>query len=110
MTHYPDFLFLDAPVHEIYNSKGMNKNYDVIIVGGGPAGIFAALELSRNNLSSLLIEKGKDLDLRRCPMREAGRQCVSCSPCSVTCGLGGAGACVLAAMTRSWPSGTVCFC
>lgn len=70
----------------------MNKNYDVIIVGGGPAGIFAALEMAEQNLKILLIEKGRDIELRRCPMREAGRQCASCNPCSVTCGLGGAGA------------------
>ena len=55
----------------------MAKKYDVIIVGGGPAGIFAALELSQaSNLNILLIEKGKDIDKRS----------------NLVCGLGGAGA------------------
>jgi len=55
----------------------MAKKYDVIIVGGGPAGIFTALELSQaSNLNILLIEKGKDIDKRS----------------SLVCGLGGAGA------------------
>ena len=55
----------------------MAKKYDVIIVGGGPAGIFAALELSQAaDLSILLIEKGEDIDKRT----------------NLVCGLGGAGA------------------
>lgn len=71
----------------------MAKKYDVIIVGGGPAGIFAALELSQSpDIDVLLIEKGKDIDERRCPVRDGSGNCPPCSPCNMVCGLGGAGA------------------
>lgn len=77
-------------------SKKISKtSYDVVIVGAGPAGIFAALELTRkNSWSVLLIEKGFDMEKRKCPAR--GVQPVGCEigcrPCSITCGWGGAGA------------------
>jgi hypothetical protein len=67
-------------------------SYDIIIVGGGPAGIFAALELIKHNkLKVLILEKGPDLEKRSCPERTTGK-CIRCQPCRITSGWGGAGA------------------
>ena len=71
----------------------MPSSYDVIIIGSGPAGIFAALELVKSSsLKVLLIEKGSDINRRSCPMIESDIPCVQCSLCSILCGWGGAGA------------------
>ena len=70
-----------------------NKEYDVIIIGAGPAGIFTALELTRkNNVSVLILEKGKKIEKRECPMRSKNGGCFHCSPCAIISGWGGAGA------------------
>jgi len=68
--------------------------YDVIIVGAGPAGIFAALELLKKSpaLKILILEKGKDIDKRQCPTDLKGAPCISCPECDIVSGWGGAGA------------------
>ena len=67
--------------------------YDVIIVGAGPAGIFTAMELVKNNSTKniLLVEKGKAIEDRSCPKSKT-KKCVSCNPCNITTGFSGAGA------------------
>lgn len=68
----------------------MRDRYDVIVVGAGPAGIFAALELCRSDLSVLVVEKGRDIEKRSCPARQT--HCVGCASCDIMTGWGGAGA------------------
>ncbi len=66
----------------------------MIIIGAGPAGIFAALELSRKDpgLSVLILDKGHGLEKRKCPGRGIIGGCLNCDLCSITSGWGGAGA------------------
>ena len=71
----------------------MKNNFDVIIIGAGPGGIFCAYELANENknLNILLVEKGRSIEKRNCPKRIT-KQCVGCNPCSITTGFAGAGA------------------
>ena len=68
------------------------EHYDVVIVGAGPAGIFAALELVRSDFGGrvLVVEKGHGIEKRHCPARDRG--CVDCKVCDIMTGWGGAGA------------------
>ena len=68
-------------------------NYDVIIIGAGPSGIFCAYTLieKRPDLKILMIEKGRPIEKRVCPKRKT-KVCVGCKPCNITTGFAGAGA------------------
>jgi len=71
----------------------LKRYYDVIIVGAGPAGIFSALELiEQKDAKILIIEKGKDLGKRICPMEKQKTSCLTCPECALLSGWGGAGA------------------
>ena len=67
----------------------MKTEYDCIIVGAGPAGMFAADELA-GRLDTLIIDQGRDIDKRECKMKRRGI-CTHCDPCDIMCGVGGAG-------------------
>ncbi|MBQ2997136.1 MAG: NAD(P)/FAD-dependent oxidoreductase [Oscillibacter sp.] len=70
-------------------------NYDVIVIGAGPGGIFSAYELveRRPELKVAVFEAGHALHRRRCPIDgEKIKTCISCKSCSIMSGFGGAGA------------------
>ena len=72
----------------------MTFDYDVLIVGAGPGGIFSAYELSRNSDKRVcVLELGRPLEQRRCPIDgKKIKSCVKCPVCSIMSGFGGAGA------------------
>ena len=69
--------------------------YDVIIIGAGPGGIFAAYELmiQKPELKVAVFEAGHALNKRHCPIDgEKIKTCIGCKSCSIMSGFGGAGA------------------
>ena len=69
--------------------------YDVIIIGAGPGGIFAAYELMKKapELKIGVFEAGHELAKRHCPIDgEKVKACIKCKSCSLMSGFGGAGA------------------
>ena len=71
------------------------KQYDVIVVGAGPGGIFTAYELQKcaPEKRIAVFEAGNPLEKRKCPIDgEKIKSCVHCKPCAIMNGFGGAGA------------------
>ena len=69
--------------------------YDIIIIGAGPGGIYSAYELTKEqrNLRIAVFEAGNPLEKRRCPIDgEKVTSCVNCKTCAIMSGFGGAGA------------------
>lgn len=69
--------------------------YDIIIIGAGPGGIYSAYELTKEqrNLKIAVFEAGNPLEKRRCPIDgEKVTSCVNCKTCAIMSGFGGAGA------------------
>ncbi len=70
-------------------------DYDVIIIGAGPGGIFTAYELTQRcpELRVAVFEAGHALNRRRCPIDgDKVKSCIGCKNCSIMSGFGGAGA------------------
>ena len=71
------------------------NQYDVIIIGAGPGGIFTAYELSRlrPELRIAVFEAGNPLERRKCPIDGVKvTSCMGCKTCAIMNGFGGAGA------------------
>ena len=71
------------------------NNYDVIIIGAGPGGIFSAYELSKRapEIKIAVFEAGYPLEKRKCPIDgDKVKSCIGCKSCSIMSGFGGAGA------------------
>lgn len=69
--------------------------YDVIIIGAGPGGIYAAYELVKQSpaLRIAVFEAGHALEKRHCPIDGVKvKSCIHCKTCSIMNGFGGAGA------------------
>ena len=70
-------------------------DYDVLIIGAGPGGIFSAYELTKQapDCKIAVFEAGLPLHKRRCPIDgDKVKGCISCKSCSIMKGFGGAGA------------------
>lgn len=69
-----------------------SNQYDVIIIGSGPSGIFTSYEIRKKDPSArvIMIEKGKSIEKRKCPKRKTG-VCANCQPCAITTGFSGGG-------------------
>ncbi len=70
-------------------------NYDVIIVGAGPGGIYSAYELTkkRPDLKIGVFDAGFPLEKRKCPIDgDKVKSCIKCKTCAIMSGFGGAGA------------------
>ena len=70
-------------------------NYDIVIIGAGPGGIFSAYELVKlkDNLNIAVFEAGSSLEKRKCPIDgEKIKSCIRCKSCAIMNGFGGAGA------------------
>lgn len=70
------------------------KNYDIIFVGAGAAGVFAAYEFTKENTKKkvLILDGGNPIERRKCPISEGKvENCIRCKPCNIMQGFGGAG-------------------
>ena len=102
-----DLIYFYEEIHEwvlwgqdyhqtsFYDMEGFSVDFDVIIIGAGPGGIFSAYELKKLNpqWSVAVFESGHALHKRKCPIDgDKIKSCIGCKSCSIMSGFGGAGA------------------
>ena len=83
--------FVERSVQQINYSPVKNSAKKVIIIGAGPAGLFAALQLIEKGIKPIILERGKDVKSRRRDLAKLNKEGIV-NPNSNYCfGEGGAG-------------------
>ena len=80
----------DEFIPTIYNK--VEDKPQVVVVGAGPGGLFAALRLIELGLKPIVVERGKDVRERKKDLAQIGRQQCVDSESNYSFGEGGAGA------------------
>jgi uncharacterized FAD-dependent dehydrogenase len=81
----------DALVKGIYDYKNVHDAPTVIIVGAGPAGLFAALRAIELGVKPIVIERGKDVRARRRDLAAINKEHLVNAESNYCFGEGGAG-------------------
>ena len=69
----------------------MEDDYEIVIIGAGPAGLFCAYDLiNRTDAKILIVDKGHDIRDRHCAVNQK-IECTHCNPCNIVSGIGGSG-------------------
>ena len=85
-----DETFIDQQI-ELPNYQNVSNKQEVIVVGAGPAGLFAALQLIESGLKPIVVERGKDVRGRRRDLRAINVEGIVNEDSNYCFGEGGAG-------------------
>ncbi|WP_214229347.1 FAD-dependent protein [Pedobacter sp. B4-66] len=87
-------VFIDEPQLAesfVVNYQNVSNSRHVIIVGAGPAGLFAALQCIENGLKPIVLERGKDVKQRRRDLAAINKEGIVNTESNYCYGEGGAG-------------------